>query len=111
VYHFALVFLYLLDFPLSISFFSFPCYFCTTCFICQTLIFKTALTMKLFFFPSHKNMSWDEAEKSSLSSSLPHFSLPFMYEVVGEAVLSNNFFKTTQLHLESCSRSCLKKQL
>jgi hypothetical protein len=40
-------------------------------------------------------------EKSSLLQLLPHFSLSTMYEVVGEAILPNTFFKTAQLHLES----------
>jgi len=35
--------------------------------ICKTvgdaLIFKTALRVKLFFSSSHKDISWDEAEK------------------------------------------------
>jgi len=35
-------------------------------FISQTFIFETTSSMKLFFFFSHKDMSWDEAEKNSL---------------------------------------------
>jgi len=35
-------------------------------FFCRTFICKTALLVKLFFFSSHKDMSWDEAEKSNL---------------------------------------------
>jgi len=78
-------------------------------FICQTPISKTASWIKLFFSPSHKNMSWDEAEKKAYTSSLPYFSLSSMHEVIGEVVLPNSFSKTTQLHLESCSRSFLLK--
>jgi len=55
--------------------------------------------VKLFFFSSHKDMSWGEAEKSSLLQ----LSLSSVYEVVGEAILLNIFSKTDQLHLESCS--------
>jgi hypothetical protein len=47
-------------------------------------------------------MSWDEAEKIAYDCFLPHFSLLSMYEVVGEAILPNIFFKTAQFHLESC---------
>ena len=48
-------------------------------------------------------MSWDEAEKSSLSLfSFLFFS--FIHAcVAGEAVLPNNFIKTAQLYLESRS--------
>jgi len=46
-------------------------------------------------------MSWDEAEKSSLLQLSPTF-LSTMHEIVGEAILPNNFSKTAQLHLESC---------
>jgi len=48
-------------------------------------------------------------KKVAYPSSLPHFSLPSMYEVVGEVILPNSFFKIAQLHLESYSWSCLKK--
>jgi len=51
-------------------------------------------------------MDRGEAEKNSflqLSLFLAHFSLSAMYEVVGEAVLPNSFFKTAKLHRESCS--------
>jgi len=58
---------------------------------------------EIIFFSSHKDMSWDEAEKSSYYSSFPHFSLSSMHKVVVEAILPNTFFKTAQLHLESCS--------
>jgi len=40
---------------------------CELFFFCQTLISKIASWMKLFFFSSHKDISWDEVEKSSLS--------------------------------------------
>jgi len=76
---------------------------CKLFFFCQTLISKTVSWMKLFFFFSHKDMSWDEAKKVAYCSSLPHFSLSSMHEVVGEAILPNTFSKTAQLHLESCS--------
>ena len=42
-------------------------------------------------------------KKVAYCSSLTHFSLSTMHEVVGEAILLNTFFKTTQLYLESCS--------
>jgi len=42
-------------------------------FFCQTLISKTASWVKLFFFSSHKEMSWDEAKKSSLLQLSPSF--------------------------------------
>jgi hypothetical protein len=62
-------------------------------FFCQTLISKTASWVKLFFFSSHKDMSWDEAKKNSLLQlSPPHFSLSSMHKVVGEAILPNIFF-------------------
>ena len=48
-----------------------------SCFFCETLISKTTLWMKLFFF-SHKNMSWDEAEKSAYCSSLSLISLFYL---------------------------------
>jgi len=48
-------------------------------------------------------MSWDEAEKSSLFQLSPSFLSAIHNEVVGEAVLPNNFSKTTQLHLKSYS--------
>jgi hypothetical protein len=59
--------------------------------------------MKLFFFSSHKDISWNKAEKIAYYSSLSHFSLSSMQEVVGEAILPNTFSKVAQLHLESCS--------
>jgi len=60
--------------------------------------------VKLFFSSSHKDISWDEAEKSSLLQlSLSHFSLSTMHEVVCEAILPNTFSKTAQLHKESHS--------
>ena len=37
---------------------------CELFFFCQTLISKTASWMKLFFLPSHKDISCDEVEKS-----------------------------------------------
>jgi hypothetical protein len=44
-------------------------------------------------------MSWDEAKKKvAYCSSLPHFSLSTIHEVVGEAILPNNFSKTAQLY-------------
>jgi hypothetical protein len=40
-------------------------------------------------------MSWDEAEKKvAYRSSLPHFSLSTMHEIVSEAILPNIFSKT-----------------
>jgi hypothetical protein len=36
-------------------------------------------------------------------TSLSLISLSSMHEPVGEAILPNSFFKTAQLHLESCS--------
>jgi hypothetical protein len=51
-------------------------------FFCQTLISKTASWVKLFF-SSHKDMSWDEAENSSLSQLSPSFlSHPCMKQLV-----------------------------
>jgi len=58
--------------------------------------------VKLFFF-SHKEMSWMKLKKVAYCSSLPHFSLSSMHELVDEAILPNTFSKTAQLHLESCS--------
>lgn len=46
-----------------------------------------------------------EAEKVDFHSFLPHFFLLAMYE----AVLLNNFFKTVQLHIESCLWSYFQK--
>jgi len=69
----------------------------------QTLIFKTALWVKLFFLSSHKDISWMKLEKSSLLQFLPHFSLSTMHEVAGDAILPNTFSKTAQFHLESHS--------
>jgi len=58
--------------------------------------------MKMFFPSSHKDISWNEAEKSSLLQlSISFFST--MHEVVGEAILPNTFSKIAQLHLESHS--------
>jgi len=56
--------------------------------------------VKLFFFLSHKEMKWDEAEKSSLFQLSPSFLSAIHNEVVGEAVLPNNFSKTTQLFMK-----------
>jgi len=59
----------------------------------------------LFSF-SHKDMSWDKAEKNSLSQlslSLSYFSFLSMHEAVGETVLPNSFSKAAQLYIESCS--------
>jgi len=75
---------------------------CCELFFCQIFISKTALWVKLFFPSSHKDISWMKLEKSSLLQLLPHFSLSTMH-VVGEAILSNTFSKTAQLHLESHS--------
>jgi len=36
-------------------------------FFYQTLISKTVSWVKVLFFSSHKELSWDEVEKSSLS--------------------------------------------
>jgi hypothetical protein len=60
-------------------------------FFYQTLIFKTTLWMKLFFSSSHKDMSWDESENSSLSHLSPSW-------VVGEAILPYTFSKIAQLY-------------
>jgi len=77
---------------------------CCELFFFQTLIFKTASWMKLFFFSSYKDISWDEAEKKvAYYSSLSLISLSTMHEVVCEAILPNTFSKTAQLHLESHS--------
>ena len=46
---------------------------CELFFFCQTLIFKTTSLMKLFFSSSHKDISWNEAEKSSLLQLSPSF--------------------------------------
>jgi hypothetical protein len=40
-----------------------------SCFFCQTLVSKTASWAKQFFLSSHKDISWDETEKSSLLQS------------------------------------------
>jgi len=48
---------------------------------------------ELFFFSSYKNMSEMKLKKVAYSSSLPHFFLPSMQEVVGEAILPNIFSK------------------
>jgi len=76
---------------------------CELFFFCQTLIFKTASWVKLFFPSSHRDISWMKLEKSSLLQLLPHFSLSTMHEVVGKAILPNTFSKTAQLHVESHS--------
>jgi hypothetical protein len=47
------------------------------------------------FFSSHKDLSWNEAEKIAYPSSLPHFSLLSMHEAIGEAVLPNIFFQNS----------------
>jgi len=49
--------------------------------------------VKLFFFSSHKNMSGMKLEKIAYCSTLPHFFLPSIQEVVGEVILPNTFFK------------------
>jgi len=51
--------------------------------------------MKLFFFPSHKNMSEMKLKKLAYCNSLPHFFLPSMQKVVGEVILSNIFFQNS----------------
>jgi hypothetical protein len=40
-------------------------------------------------------MSWDETKKLVYCTSLPHFSLSSMHEVVGEAILPNTFFQNS----------------
>jgi hypothetical protein len=45
------------------------------------------------FFSSHKDMSWDEAEKIAYCSFLPHFSLSSIHKVIDETILLNIFFK------------------
>jgi len=40
---------------------------------CQTFISKTVLWIKLFFLFSHKDMSWNKAEKISLLHLSPSF--------------------------------------
>jgi len=45
----------------------------------------------------------DEAGKKVAYCSFSLISLSTMHEVVGEAILSNTFSKTAQLHLESHS--------
>jgi len=40
-------------------------------------------------------MSWNKDEKVAYASSLPYFFLLSMYEVVGEAILSYNFFQNS----------------
>ena len=72
-------------------------------FFCQIFISKKVSWVKLFFPSSHKDISWMKLKKSSLLQLLPHFSVSTMHEVVGEAILSNTFSKTAQLHLESHS--------
>jgi len=62
-------------------------------FFCQTLVSKTASWVKLFFFFSRKNISGMKLKKVAYCSFLPHFFLPSMQEVVGEAILPNTFFK------------------
>jgi hypothetical protein len=56
-------------------------------------------------------MSWVEAEKSSLSSSLPYFPLSSMHKVVGKAILpKKSFSKTAQFYMKSCSSRYFTKQ-
>jgi len=51
---------------------------CKLFFFAKHLFLKTASWVKLFFFSSHKDISWDEAEKSSLLQLSPLF-LSFIY--------------------------------
>jgi hypothetical protein len=64
-----------------------------SCCFCQTLVFKTASWVKLFFFSSHKNISGMKLKKVAYCSSLSHFFLQSMQEVVGQAILPNFFSK------------------
>jgi len=69
------------------------------------MFFRTTSWVMLFFNALTKE--WIEVKLKKIafysSLSLAHFSLSAMYEVVGEAVLPNSFFKTAKLHRESCS--------
>jgi len=78
---------------------------CCELFFCQTLIFKIALWVKLFFLSSHKNISWMKLKKVAYYSSLSLISLSTMHKVVCEAILPNTFSKIALLHLESHSWS------
>jgi len=49
--------------------------------------------MKLFFLSSHKNINEIKLKKVAYCSFLPHFFLPSIQEVVGEAILPNTFSK------------------
>jgi hypothetical protein len=46
-------------------------------------------------------LSQRQLKKLAYCSSLSHLSLLSMKEVVGEAILSNTFFKIAQFYLES----------
>jgi len=58
-------------------------------------------------------MTEGETEKVVFHSSLPRFLLSAMHEVVGEAVLPNNFFKAAQLHKKKAAHETVfpKKHL
>jgi hypothetical protein len=72
-------------------------------FFCRIpFFFKTTHGMKFLFLCSHNGMEWNGMEwrevkpkKVACHSSFPHFPLSAMHEVVGEAVLLNNFFQNS----------------
>jgi hypothetical protein len=67
--------------------------------------FQSSFIGEVIPFSSSLTQTWVgmKLENVAYPSSFPHFSLSSMHEAIGEAVLPNNFSKTAQLHLESCS--------
>jgi len=80
-------------------------------FFIKHLFLKQLREWSCFSSPLTKIWVGMKLKKIAYCSSLPHFSLSSMHEVVVEAILPNIFFKTAQLHLESCSWSYFLKKI
>jgi hypothetical protein len=50
-------------------------------FFLSNTLFQYSLWVKIFFFSSHKDKSWDEFKKVAYLSSLPYFFLSSMHKL------------------------------
>jgi len=65
---------------------------CELFFLLNTCFQNSFISEAVFLLLSQKH-EWDEAEKVAYCIFLPHFFLPSMQEVFGEAILPNIFSK------------------
>ena len=63
-----------------------------SCFFLPNILFQNTFTGEVIFLLS-QNHELDEAEKIAYLSSISHFFLSSMHEVIGESILSNIFLK------------------